>query len=157
MINILILDYFNFLYARFYDLDEELIITNLSHLAHFALAHNIKIHIVFDGTHWNYIQIKNKYVSLFFSHTGSTADQLMIKKYCHLQGQYNYLVTKDRKLIQILQKTSTLLTMHPETLWKKLDIHIKGYDKIYKKSHSGLKKITELQDDELDNLYINNL
>ena len=156
---ILIIDYFNFFYDRYYNLEEKIITQNLSLLNHFANHHNIKTNIFFDGQHWNTLNEFDNLITIYFSPHGTSADEIIIKQFWNLQGQHNYLVSNDLQLQKTLQKTSSILPLHPKILWQKLDRHINKYTEIIthknKKQFSELKKITDWQDQSLDELYKN--
>lgn len=156
---IIIIDYFNFFYDRYYNLEENIIDQNLYLLNHFANHHNIKTKIFFDGQHWSKLNEDNDLFTLYFSPNGSSADEEIVKQFWNLQGQHNYLVSNDLQLQKTLQKTSSILPLKPKILWQKLDRHLDKYMEIIisknKKNFKKLKKTTEWQDSSLDELYKN--
>lgn len=151
---ILIIDYFNFLYHRYYHLEEKIIINNLQDLTKFAYNQNKKIYIFFDGLFWSYLNVDSKHIILYFSPQGMNADQYILKTCSHLQGKTNFIITQDNELIKAFQKTSSFSVLLPRELWKLLDSYLAQQNYYHnKKNISPLKKITPEKNTALENLY----
>jgi hypothetical protein len=154
---IIIIDYFNFLYSRYYDLEEKVIIKNLHDLSHFAKYHGVKINIFFDGTFWNYLTSPSNNITLFFPPPSMSADEYIIAKFKYLQGNDHYLITDDKKLIKTLQQTSSIESIKTTVFWNKLATYNAQHTALHiqkeNNRQSKLLKTTDMVNDELDELY----
>lgn len=146
----IIIDYYNFLYFRYGTITKQVITNNLKLLSLFVDDKNIFFKIVFDGTYFQDISFQHKKISLLFSNKES-ADELIIRIFSNLQGKSHILVSQDKTLCYSVKNKSKADICNPKTLWQSLDI-INKYGTV-EKEKSPIKKTTEYEDNELDELF----
>lgn len=146
----LVIDYFNFLYARYPIITEEIVLRNLKLLGLFVDGKNIFIKVVFDGIYFQEIIFCHTQISLLFSYQ-EDADAVIKRVFSKLQGKSHILVSKDRALCQTIKCMSKSTIITPEVFWQKLDLLVKFTDKAKKKT--TLIKTTDYEDTDLDVLF----
>ena len=147
----IIVDYYNFLYNRYSDINEDVVIKNLHLLAVFAEQKNTFIKVFFDGVFFRGINFSSKQVELFFS-SYQTADECILKMFGSLQGKMHWLVSKDRRFIKMIKYKSNISIVFPEKLWKELDFLLRCKN-IKNNKKSNLIKTTDFDDAEIDSMY----
>jgi hypothetical protein len=147
----IIVDYYNFLYNRYSDINEDVIIKNLHLLAVFGKQKNTVIKVFFDGIFFQDINFSSKQVEVFFS-SYQTADECILKMFGSLQGKMHWLVSKDRRFIKMIKYKSNISIVFPEKLWKELDFLLRCKN-IQNNKKSNLIKTTDFDDAEIDYMY----
>lgn len=148
----IIIDYYNFLYSRFYHITEEIIIGNILVLESYSLKNDVVIFLIFDGFRWkDLLAIEKRTIKYIFSYH-QTADEIIIDRFSTLQGKSNILVTNDNKLKSEMKKKTSLSYYSTLLFWQKLDFFLTE-SKNQKSKKSNLIKTTNIQNDFLDELY----
>ena len=147
----IVIDYYNFLYSRYHEINESIIFFNLNLLIYFVKNKDIIIKLVFDGIYFQNINFNHQKINLCFS-SCITADDYIIDIFSRLQGKSHILVSKDRQLISFIKSKSKSTIIDPELFWKELDFLVK-YTKICNKK-SSLIKMTD-ESDDIDELFYN--
>jgi predicted RNA-binding protein with PIN domain len=149
----IVVDYYNFLYKRYYDITAYIIEKNLSLLREYSTCQRVTIILVFDSFFFrDQIINTHKDIIIFFSDPGVTADDFILKKFSHYQGTSHILVSDDLLLKKQMKSRSRFSYMSTEQFWYCLDTLC-----IRRKKKAKIKKITHLENDEVDNLYFDNL
>ncbi len=148
----LIIDYYNFLYYRYPEINEAIVIFNLNILRSFVKNKDINIKVVFDGIYFQNINFSQKQIQLHFAYA-MTADDYIINIFSHLQGRSHVLVSKDRALGSFIKQRNNATIIAPELFWKELDYILK-YSNINNKK-SSLIKTTDDKNSDIDLLFYN--
>jgi hypothetical protein len=146
----IVIDYYNFLYQRYPEINESIILFNLNILSRFVYNKDVIIKIIFDGVFFQYINFSHKKIQLLFS-SYMIADDYILKIFSGLQGRSHILISKDKTLVNLVSKKTKATIISPSMFWKELDYLIKYYDLNDKKS--TLIKTTDNDDDFIDNLF----
>lgn len=147
----IIIDYYNFLYYRYCDLSEIIILKNLRLLSFFAKEKSTTIKVFFDGVFYRNIDFKSHYIQLFFT-SYETADDCILKMFGSLQGRNHWLVSADKKFIKLMSSKSNICIVNPRKMWQELDFLLRCKN-IQGNKKSNLIKTTEVVDDEIDSLF----
>ena len=147
----IVIDYYNFIYHRYAEINESVIFHSLKLLSFFIKDKDIQIKVVFDGVFFQNINFKHKSIKLCFAY-GISADDYIIDIFSKLQGKSHIIVSKDKALVNFVKKKSNAKIIFPEIFWKELDF-LSHYGNITNKK-SQLIKFSD-EDSEIDDLFYN--
>jgi hypothetical protein len=150
----IIIDYYNFLYSRYYDITEKILLSNIGLLEAFSVQNQIVIFLIFDGLYWKEVLGQEKKTLKYIYSHNLTADEIILNRFSHLQGKSHILVTNDNKLKNEMKKNSTAHHLSTSLFWKRLDLFF-GEVKNNKIKKSNLIKTTDMENAFLDELYKN--
>jgi predicted RNA-binding protein with PIN domain len=146
----IVIDYYNFLYSRYPEINEPIIFHTLKLLSYFVKDKNTSIIIVFDGIYFKNINFSHKQIKLYFS-SQMTADDYIINIFSKLQGKSHIIVSKDRKLVLFIKKKSNATVISPDLFWKDLDF-LSQYCNFNNKK-SKLIKMSNDSNTDVDSLF----
>jgi hypothetical protein len=146
----IVIDYYNFLYSRYPEINESIIFHNLKILSYFVKDKDTSIKIIFDGIYFQNINFSHKQIQLHFS-SYITADDYIINIFSKLQGKSHIIVSKDRALILFIKKKSNATVISPELFWKDLDFLSQHYN--YNNKKSKLIKTSNDNYNDVDALF----
>lgn len=146
----IVIDYYNFLYSRYPEINEAIIFHNLKILSYFVKNKDTCIKIIFDGIYFQNINFSHKQITLYFT-SHMTADEYIINIFSKLQGKSHIIVSKDRELVFYIKKKSNVTVISPDLFWKNLDFLSQYYNVNNKKSK--LIKTTENNYNDVDALF----
>jgi hypothetical protein len=150
----IIIDYYNFLYSRYYDITEAILLSNVALLEAFSLQNQVVIFLIFDGFYWKEVLGPEKKTLKYIYSGNLTADEIILNRFSYLQGKSHILVTNDNMLKNEMRKNSSVDYLSTSLFWKRLDLffrEVKG-NKVKK---SNLIKTTDMENAFLDELYKN--
>lgn len=151
-LTMIIIDYYNFLYSRYVDINEVTVKRNLKLLSTFFAEKHFYVKIVFDGIYFQDIIFVHEKISLLFS-SNKTADDIIKDLFKKLYGKANMLISRDKNLTTYIKRTYDARIIDPILMWKQLDMFSKFLPQDHNQRKSSIKKTTDYVDEELDNLY----
>lgn len=149
----IIIDFFNFIYRRYDEVNNNTIIATLNYLASYHTISHKRIKVIFDGVVFKPLLPGSSYKNIDFCFALPNADLYIIKLLSSHSAKSFDVVTDDRELKNSIKKYAKNI-FSTKDFWLKISVN-NTYNKDNEKqcSHfSKTEKTTDYEDFDLDEL-----